>query len=89
MTQKFKDPMGAQVLAHFTTAIAILDSSEGKIRDLIENSLSDNTMKPRVKGGKKKQVEDLTRQIMAVRVPAIKAALRHLRDNLPSGLQPN
>lgn len=73
-----------QILRAFTTAIGMLDSTEASIRDLIESDLMD------VAGINGSRVGDaqaaaiaVTKKIAAIRTKAIKAAFRHLRDNLP------
>lgn len=81
------DRHGPHIVKTFHEALDILDQCEPKIRDLIEVNLMD------VAGINKTKVKDallsrdeLTKHIVALRHHHIKAAFRHLRDNLPSEL---
>lgn len=73
-----------QVLRTFKTAIEMLDSTEPGIRDLIESDLMNvaGISGSRVGSAQQAAIE-LTKKIAVIRTAAIKAAFRHLRDNLP------
>ena len=78
------DPAGPHIVKTFHEALDILDQGEPKIRDLIEVNLMDTA------GVNKTRVSDamltrdeLTKMIVKIRHHHIKAAFRHLRDNLP------
>ncbi len=82
-----KDPETRNIVGHFSTAMGILDDSEAELRDLIESRLMD------VAGINRTKVKDamlatdsLMKEIKVIRTRAIKAAFRHLRDNLPSDI---
>lgn len=81
------DPHAKHIVQTFADAINILDQSEPKIRDLIETRLMD------VAGINRTKVSDavaagksLADEISKIRAHHIKAAFRHLRDNLPSDI---
>ena len=81
------DPAGPHIVKTFHEALDILDQGEPKIRDLIEVNLMD------VAGVNRTKVSDallsrdeLTNAIVKIRHHHIKAAFRHLRDNLPSDI---
>lgn len=81
------DPAGAHIVKTFHEALDMLDQSEPQIRDMIETHLMD------VAGINKTKVKDamltrdeLTKRIVALRHHHLKAAFRHLRDNLPSDI---
>lgn len=81
------DPAGPHIVKTFHEALDILDQGEPKIRDLIEVNLMD------VAGVNRTKVSDallsrdeLTKAIVKIRHHHIKAAFRHLRDNLPSDI---
>lgn len=81
------DPHAGHIHRTFMEAIDILDKSEVGVRDMIENGLMDvagisgTKVKTAVSTGKK-----LAQQIADYRREHIKAAFRHLRDNLPSDI---
>lgn len=81
------DPHAGHIHRTFKEAIDILDQSEVKVRDMIENGLMDiaginrTKVSDAVSAGKK-----LAQQIAAHRTAHIKAAFRHLREHLPSDL---
>lgn len=81
------DPHAGHIYRTFKEAIDILDKSEVGVRDMIENGLMDIAG---VNGTKVKtavsSAKNLAQQITAHRMVHIKAAFRHLRDNLPSDL---
>lgn len=81
------DPAGPHIVKTFHEAIDMIDQSEVQIRDMIETHLMN------VAGVNRTKVSDamlsrdeLTKHIVALRHHHIKAAFRHLRDNLPSDI---
>jgi hypothetical protein len=79
------DPATPHIVKTFHEAIGILDQCEPKIRDLIETHLMDVAGINRTKVSDAMLTKDeLTKHIVALRHHHIKAAFRHLRDNLPS-----
>jgi energy-converting hydrogenase A subunit M len=81
------DPAGPHIVKTFHEAINILDQSEPAIRDMIETHLMDvaGINKTRV-GDAMLTRDELTKKIVALRRHHLKAAFRHLRDNLPSDI---
>lgn len=67
----------------FHEAIAILDASEPKVRDIIESGLMDvsDTI-----GGAMAAADRVTVQVMKVRRAALREAFKHIREGL-SGIQ--
>lgn len=81
------DPAARHILKTFHEAVNILDQSEPAIRDMIENGLMDVAGINRTKVGDAMLTCDkLTKEIAKLRHKHLKAAFRHLRDNLPSDL---
>jgi hypothetical protein len=81
------DPAGTHIVKTFHEAIDILDQSEPKIRDMIETHLMDVAGINRTKvSDAMLSADELTKHITALRHHHIKAAFRHLRDNLPSDI---
>ena len=81
------DPATPHIVKTFHEAISILDQCEPKIRDLIETHLMDVAGINRTKVSDAMLTKDeLTKHIVALRHHHIKAAFRHLRDNLPSDI---
>ena len=81
------DPAGPHIVKTFHEAIDMLDQCEPKIRDLIETHLMDVAGINRTKVSDAMLTKDeLTKHIVALRHHHIKAAFRHLRDNLPSDI---
>jgi hypothetical protein len=78
------DPSVAKTVKVWNTAIAIIDGSELRIRDLIERELADTAAMNRIRVGEAMTTTAaLMKKITAVRTKAIKKAFRYLRDNLP------
>ena len=66
----------------FKTAIAILDKSEIEMRDLIERDLQNIAGVSGMKyGNAMRAVDKLMAKIKRVRLEAIKASFRHIRDH--------
>jgi hypothetical protein len=81
------DPAGPHIVKTFHEALDILDQSEPAIRDMIEGGLMDVAGINRTKVSDAMLTKDeLTKRIVALRHHHIKAAFRHLRDNLPSDI---
>jgi hypothetical protein len=81
------DPAAAHIIKTFHEAISILDKCEPQIRDLIETNLMDVAGINRTKVSDAMLTRDeLTKHIVALRHHHLKAAFRHLRDNLPSDI---
>jgi len=81
------DPHAAHILRTFKEAISILDQSEAPIRDLIETRLMDVAGVNRTKVSDAMLTRDeLTKHVVAIRHQHIRAAFKHLRDNLPSDI---
>jgi hypothetical protein len=84
---ELRDPATTHIFTTVHEAVAILDASEPMIRDLIETRLMDVAGINRTKVSDAMLTRDeLTRQIINIRTQHIKAAFKHLRDNLPSDL---
>lgn len=82
-----KDPHGVHIVRTFHQAVSVLDETEAQIRDLIEGELMDVAGINRTKVSDAMLATDaLVQKIVAIRVKAMKAAFRHLRDNLPSDI---
>lgn len=80
-----RDPAGPHIFKTFKEALDILDQSEPQIRDMIEVHLMNVAGINRTKVSDAMLTRDeLTKHIVALRHRHIKAAFRHLRDNLPS-----
>lgn len=81
------DPKLGHIAKTFATSLSILDATEPQIRHLIETSLMDIAG---VSGTKISHAavsaKKLADQINAIRAKAIRAAFRHLRDELPGDL---
>ncbi len=75
------DTSGQRIIRTFHEALDIVDSSEGPIRLIVENSLMDVTGPNSSRA--LEAVKDAMDKIAAVRVKAIKDAFKHLRANLP------
>lgn len=87
VSDKTSDPHVKHIIKTFMEAINILDQSEPQIRDMIENELMDVAGINRTKVSDAMLTRDeLTKKIAAHRERHIKAAFRHLRDNLPSDI---
>lgn len=87
MTDEPRDPATAHIVKTVHEAVALLDRSEAQIRDLIETSLMDVAGVNRTKVSDAMLTRDeLTKQVLALRLQHLKAAFKHLRDNLPSDL---
>ncbi len=81
------DPLGPHIVKTFHEALDILDQSEPKIRDLIESRLMDVAGVNRTKvSDAMLSRDDLTKEVVKIRHHHIKAAFRHLRDNLPNDI---
>jgi hypothetical protein len=81
------DPAGPHIVKTFHEALDILDKCEPAIRDLIETNLMDVAGVNRTKVSDAMLTRDeLTKRIVALRHHHLKAAFRHLRDNLPSDI---
>lgn len=82
---KEKDKVKA-ILRTFLVAIAVLDKTEPKIRDMIENDLMD------IAGINRAKVQEVilagdacAKRVSVLRRKAIKLAFRYLREKLPGG----
>jgi hypothetical protein len=82
-----KDPHGPRIVKVFHEALDILDQSEPLVRDLIECRLMNvaGVNNTKVSDAMLKR-DDLTKEVIRIRQHHIKAAFRHLRDNLPSDI---
>ena len=82
-----KDPHGPHIVRTFHEALDILDQSEPLVRDLIESRLMNvaGVNGTKVSDAMLKR-DDLTKEVVRIRQKHIKAAFRHLRDNLPSDI---
>lgn len=82
-----QDPHAQHIIRTFMEAINILDASESQIRDAVESDLMDVAGINRTKVGSVVGAgKALAVKIAAIREQHIKAAFRHLRDNLPSDI---
>lgn len=81
------DPEAGNIVRTFNEAIAILDASEGPMRDLIEHGLMDTAgiNKTRI-GDARLTLEQVSMDVIEIRINAIKEAFRYLRANLPADI---
>jgi hypothetical protein len=79
------DIAGPHIVKTFHEALDILDQSEPTIRDLIEGNLKNPMSVNKTQEVSKAMLSrgDLSKQVALHRYHHIKAAFRHLRDNLP------
>lgn len=82
------DPIAPSVLAAFAEATGILDASEARVRDMIENGLMD------VAGINRTRVvdainagNDVARRVTELRTHHLKKAFRLLREKLPKDVK--